>query len=109
MTREEAMKLRVGKDIAFIVEPKLEEIFEIAVTGINIDIGCKLDSALFVTGHCEALLSTRRYAVRELWATEIEALQKLAEIYTLRSDQNLNKRHAVCEKIAKLKGGRDET
>jgi len=108
MTREEAMKLQVGKDTIYIVEPTLEEILKMYVAGVELESHSRANSQVRVTGYCKGM-SARVYDPSEIWGTRIEALQKLAEIYTLRSDQNLGKRHAVCEKIAKLKGGRDET
>lgn len=108
MTREEAMKLQVGKSKIYIADRTLEEVYEATVAGIRLNAPSSLNSALEITGWCKRM-SARVYNPGEIYNTKIGALQKLAEMYTFRSDQNLNKRHAVCEKIAKLKGGRDET
>jgi hypothetical protein len=106
MTREDALKLKIGKSKIYIADSGLEETYEATVIGIRLNIPSNPNSALEITGWCK-LMSARVYNPGEICDTKVGALRKLADVYTLRSDQNLTKRHAVCEKIAKLKGGRD--
>ena len=102
MTREEAVTLRVGTDKIFVVEPKLEEIYEASVTGIELESCSRLNSPIKVTGYCKSW-SGRVYDPSEIFCTEVEAIQRLVEIHQFRADQALNKKHALVAKIAKLK------
>jgi len=108
MTRKEAIKLKVGKSKIFIADHGIEEVYETTVVGVNLSTPSDPNSVLEIVGWCKRM-PLWVYKPGEVHNTELEALRRLADTYTFKSDQNLNKRHAVCEKIARLKGGRDET
>ena len=106
MTREEAGALQVGKSKVFVVEPKLEEVFEIIVVKIELGTYSKPDSALSITGRYNDMM-TREYLPSELHATKIKALEHLASLHQLKSDQALDKKHRVYDTLAKLKKKRN--
>jgi len=102
MTKDEAIELQVGKDKVFVVEPRLEEIFEMSIVGIELSEYSRMSSDLKITAISRAS-GSRVYSSNELYRTELEALQRLSEIHQFRSDQALNKKHHIVAKIAKLK------
>jgi len=102
MTKEQARALQVGRDKFFVTDLALEVVYEMSVSGVNLATRSDPSSAVNVLGFGKTM-TNKVYTHREIHSTEIEALQALAELHQFRSDQALDKKHAVIAKIAKLK------
>ena len=102
MTKDEARALKVGVDVVYVAEPTLEEIFKMHVVGVEIEDHSRANSPIRVTGYCK-VMSSRVYELYEIFATELEAMQHLADKYQVKSDLALNKRHGVVAKMAALR------
>lgn len=105
MTRDEALKLRVGKDKVYVVEPKLEELYELTIVRIELESFNLFNSEVRITA-TSIKKDARVYTHSELFHTELEALQRLSDIHQNHSDLALDKKHAVGAKILKLRSKR---
>ncbi|HHA19215.1 MAG TPA: hypothetical protein ENK70_05870 [Methylophaga sp.] len=102
MTREEAIKLQVGKDKIFAVDSDTEMIIELTVVKIELERLARLNSSIEITGNSENI-HLRTYTPAEVCTSKLAALEKLATLHQFRADQALNKKFAIMEKIAYLK------